>query len=30
VVPENTVVIANPKGRARMMPLFQRQQEAAE
>jgi glutamine amidotransferase len=29
-VPENTVVIANPKGRARMMPLFQRQQEAAE
>jgi predicted glutamine amidotransferase len=29
-VPENTVVIANPKGRARMVPLFQRQQEAAE
>jgi predicted glutamine amidotransferase len=29
-VPENTVVIANPKGRACMVPLFQRQQEAAE
>jgi predicted glutamine amidotransferase len=29
-VPENTVVIANAKGRARMVPLFQRHQEAAE
>jgi len=29
-VPENTVVIAGAKGRARMVPLFQRHQEAAE